>query len=206
MSVVAGCLGVVLSIWACARVPHTVASLRDSGPVWADRNLSRHPVVVVACPVVMGAVMWILSEPVFGLFVWATVRYGLIDLDTHAVPTIEARWVSVVGYPLLVGGTAWTGSSPVDIIVGAMVSTIVVVTVRFASRGDLGAGDVALAPLLGMHAGWFGWTGAMVGLASGFLIAGVFAAVAVSTGRLDRRSHIPMVPFLFAGTWIAVLR
>ena len=206
MAIVAGCLGVVLSIWACMRVPHAVASLRVSGPVWAERELSRHPAVVVACPAVMGTVMWILSEPVFGLFVWATIRYGLIDLDTHAVPTVEAWWTGVVGLVLLVGGSPWTGASPTDVVVGAGASTMVLAGVRWMSRGDLGAGDVALAPLLGMHAGWLGWTGAMVGLVAGFVAAGVFSAVAVSTGRLGRRSHVPMVPFLFVGTWIAVLR
>lgn len=74
------------------------------------------------------------------------------------------------------------------------------------SRGDLGAGDVTLAPLIGIHAGWADWTGAVAALAVAFVIAGAVAGAVAVVRRGGRHVHLPLAPFLFVGTWVVVLR
>jgi len=203
---VSGGLGVLVSWWAWVAARRTVEDLRQTGPVWATRNLSGRWTVAALLSVVVGAAMFSISEPVFAVFAWCTVFFSLVDLDTHAVPIAASRLASIASVPLWASASPSTGSSVVDICAGGIAALCLVSAVRLCSRGDLGGGDVAISPLVGMHAAWTGWSGAFVALAAGFVLAGAFVVAGIVTNRLTRRSHIPMVPFLFAGAWIWVLR
>lgn len=184
----------------------TVAELRATGPVWADgRRAADARVSGVAGALVVWA-STVHAEPAFASLTWATMFFSLVDLDTHSVPTVHSRTATVVSFVLLAGTSPWTGASPANMVAGAVVATVATKMVEILSRGDLGSGDVALAPLVGLHAGWTAWSGALSALAVAFLLSGIVAAVGVVSGRLRGRSHIPLAPFLFAGTWIAVLR
>lgn len=184
----------------------TVAELRATGPVWADGHRAAHVGVSGCAGALVVSASAVHAEPVFALLAWATMFFSLVDLDTHSVPTLHARTATVAAFALLAGTSPWTGASPVNMVGGAAVATVATRVVAVLSRGDLGAGDVTLAPLVGVHAGWMAWSGALVALAVAFVLSGVVAAIGVVTGRLRGRSHIPLAPFLFAGTWIAVLR
>jgi len=162
--------------------------------------------VAIVLAVVVGAAMFSLSEPVFVLFAWCTVFFSLVDLDTHAVPLGASRLATIASMVVLVSTSTATGASVVEVCLGGVVALVAVAVVRLCSRGDLGGGDVAVAPLIGMHTAWTAWSGALVALGAGFALAGAFAVMGIATNRLTRRSHIPMVPFLFAGAWVCVLR
>lgn len=205
----------VAAVWvARSMAMHSVARLRATGPVWADRD-SAGDVRVVAClgaaVVCAGAVR---GEPSIVVLAWSTVFFSLVDIDTQSVPTNHARIASIAALIAVVVASRWSGLSPVDAVVGAVVAAIAMKAIGALSRGDLGAGDVALSPIVGIYAGSAAgsasgsatWFGALSALAFALTLAGLVAAVGVVTGRMRARSHLPLVPFLFAGAWIVVLR
>ena len=204
--VVVALSSVVAVVWARHAALGAVDELRATGPVWAD-GCRAGDLRVSGCAGAL--VVWATTahtEPVFVPLAWATMFFSLVDLDTHSIPTVHVRTLTVVTFALVAGTSPWTGASPSNMAIGAVVATVATKVVEIASRGDLGSGDVALAPIVGLHAGWTAWSGALSALATAFLLSGAVAALGVVTGRLRVRSHVALAPFLFAGTWISVLR
>ena len=64
---------------------------------------------------------------------------------------------------------------------------------------QLGFGDVALAPVLGLALGWLGWGATLVGLLGGFVIGALVGVVLLGSGRAGRRTRVPHGPFLLTG-------
>ena len=184
----------------------TVPVLRSTGPVWADRNCASNPAVATFLVAAVAAAVALSGQPTWALFAAATVFFSLVDLDTHSIPVVHVRVAAFAGAVLLVTTARWTGASPRDMAAAAAITWIIMKSVEVLSRGDLGGGDVTLAPLLGIHAGWTHWTGAVTALAVSFVLAGAVAAVVIVVCRGGRRAHLPLAPFLFAGAWVAVLR
>lgn len=67
-------------------------------------------------------------------------------------------------------------------------------------------GDVKLAFLLGVFAGYGGWEVAVPAGAGAFLLAGLVAVILLALRRLGRHDHVPFGPFMVAGAWIAIAR
>ncbi|PRI10809.1 prepilin peptidase [Leucobacter massiliensis] len=134
------------------------------------------------------------------LFAALSLRLALIDLRERRLPNgllalgtagvaallvaaagLEARWDR-----LLPAGSAAAGY-------GAAL-----VLLWLAARGALGAGDVKLAPVLGLVLGWSGPEAALLWGPLGIAAACAVAAVAA---RLRRRSVFALGPALLAGAW-----
>ena len=71
--------------------------------------------------------------------------------------------------------------------------------------GGLGLGDVKLAGVLAALLGWFDWRAAAIGLAAGFVLGGLVAAVLLLTRQADRHSHIAFGPAMVAGAYLTCL-
>lgn len=185
---------------------HTVSVLRSTGPMWADRNCTANTAVVtgLVCVVVIATAS--SDQPIWLLFAAATVYFSLVDIDTHSVPVFHARLAVVISFMMLTATAQLTGASPREMVAAAAASWLSMKMIEIVSRGGLGAGDVTLAPLIGVHAGWSDWTGAARALALAFVMAGVIAVVIATVRRGGRRTHLPLAPFLFAGAWVVVLR
>jgi leader peptidase (prepilin peptidase) / N-methyltransferase len=69
----------------------------------------------------------------------------------------------------------------------------------------MGLGDAKLALSLGTALGWYGWVVTVLGAAAGFLLAGLFAGVALALGRVSRKSTIPHGPFMLLGALVMIL-
>ena len=69
----------------------------------------------------------------------------------------------------------------------------------------MGFGDVKLAGVLGLAAGWLGWGSWAVALFLGFFLGGLFGLALVARGRGGRKTAVPFGPFMLLGTLIAVL-
>jgi leader peptidase (prepilin peptidase)/N-methyltransferase len=50
-----------------------------------------------------------------------------------------------------------------------------------------------------MFLGWMGWSYVYIGLASGFILGGIWALALVIIGKANRSSRIPFGPFLCVG-------
>jgi leader peptidase (prepilin peptidase)/N-methyltransferase len=66
-------------------------------------------------------------------------------------------------------------------------------------------GDVKLAGVVGLMAGWVSWATALVALILAFLLSAVVSIVLLLTRRANLKSALPFGPFLLGGTIFAVL-
>ena len=142
--------------------------------------------------------------PAFLVFAAAAVVLAVVDLEHHRLPDqvlVPAIAVEVV---LLVGAAAGSGqwSRLGQAGLGAVVLTVVMAALWVASRGDLGLGDVKLAPLLGLMLGWLGWRHLGLGVICGLGVAALAAGVLLAAGR-DRRAHIPVGAALLVGAVVS---
>lgn len=135
-----------------------------------------------------------------------TVRISLVDIDTHVIPggALVLGWFA--GLPLLVLSVAFGDGTVRGMALGAGLAWVLLAFIHLVSRGDMGAGDVALGAMLGAHAGWVSWQTTVTGLLWAVIIGGVTAAGLLAARRVSRRTFVPFGPFLVAGSWIAVLR
>jgi len=53
--------------------------------------------------------------------------------------------------------------------------------------------------VLAMFLGWMGWSYVHIGLASGFILGGIWAFALIVTGKASRSSRIAFGPFLCVG-------
>jgi len=75
----------------------------------------------------------------------------------------------------------------------------------FVYPKGMGFGDVKTAGLVGMVAGYLGWSSLAVAGIAGPLIGGVVVVAGLATHRLTRKSRVPYGPALLAGAWVAIL-
>lgn len=163
-----------------------------------------------------GAVLWWLFAErfnsdatvlVYGLWSAVLLRLLFIDIDTHVLPRRTVGWASTWGLVALVLLSIFKQGGHLWVMLGAgVVMWVVLKVLEIVSRGDLGGGDVALGPLLGMFAGWISFERVFVALIAAFILGGLFATLLVTLGRAGRKTFIAFGPFLIVGAFIGVLR
>jgi leader peptidase (prepilin peptidase) / N-methyltransferase len=70
--------------------------------------------------------------------------------------------------------------------------------------GGMGMGDVKLAALVGLFAGWLGFEAWLLAALGGFVLGGGAAALLIATRRGSRGTRIPFGPWMLAGLAAAV--
>lgn len=140
------------------------------------------------------------------VMVAVSVRVAIVDIDTHLIPggALVVGWF--IGLPLLAVATATGDGTVRGMALGAGIAWVVLAFVHLVSRGDMGAGDVALGSLLGAFAGWVSWETTLSALFWAVVVGGAVAAGLLAARRVSRRTFVPFGPFLVVGAWIAVLR
>lgn len=136
------------------------------------------------------------------LTVVTLLAQAVIDLRTHRLPR-EISWTALLVVAVLFSVVAAHRHTPLrlfGVAAGALLFTGVLGTVRLASRGGMGDGDVRLAPLLGAVLGWWGIGFVPVALVVASASGALAGLVLMAAGRADRRSAIPFGPFLALGT------
>jgi len=71
--------------------------------------------------------------------------------------------------------------------------------------GQLGAGDIKLAGLVGLVLGWLGWRTLFIGACGGFVLAAAVGIPLLVARRATMRSMISFGPYLLGGAMLAVL-
>lgn len=145
------------------------------------------------------------------LAVWgaAGLWLSVVDLRTRTLPTRVIRGTAVAVWALYVAASVLDGRP--DGLIGATIGAAIcggaLAVVHFAHPPAMGFGDVRLAALNGLLCGWWGWRAALLGLATGFLVALPEAIVTLITE--GRRANRPLGPYLTIGAggvaiWSAV--
>ncbi len=129
-----------------------------------------------------------------------------LDLATHRVPNrIVLPALAASAPALLLAAVAdgaparWSGA-----LIGSAALFALYLLLAVAAPGGMGMGDVKLAALVGMFAGYLGVTVWLLAAVTGFVIGGLVATVAILARRANRRTAIPFGPWMLAGLWIAV--
>jgi leader peptidase (prepilin peptidase)/N-methyltransferase len=137
----------------------------------------------------------------FGLMIAMALEQTLVDFCTHRLARGVTMRAALAGGPLLtLAAINIDETARIATMFGAIIATLVFFLVlSFMSKGGIGSGDVRLAPVLAMFLGWMGWSYVYIGLASGFILGGIWAFALIVTGKASRSSRIAFGPFLCVG-------
>jgi leader peptidase (prepilin peptidase)/N-methyltransferase len=140
--------------------------------------------------------LWLL--PAYLVFLWAMVLLTVTDLDTKLIPNRILGPATAVGVILLLlGYIADTSSgSLVEALIGGVAYFLVMLVLALIVRGGLGFGDVKLAFLIGVFAGYLSLGHVLVAGIGSFLIGGLVAVFLLVTRRSSRKDAIPFGPFM----------
>ena len=143
----------------------------------------------------------------FGLMIAMALEQTLVDFHTHRLARGVTMRAALVGGPLLVlAAINIDETTRIATMMAAFLATLIFFLVlSFISKGGIGSGDVRLAPVLAMFLGWLSWQHVYIGLASGFILSGVWALALIVTGKVNRSSRIAFGPFLCVGGTLSIL-
>ncbi|MCL1595069.1 MAG: A24 family peptidase [Actinomycetia bacterium] len=169
------------------------------------------PLLTVISGITFGAVasavpsLWVL--PAYLVFAAAMVTLTVTDLDTKLIPNrILGPATAISGTALIVGGLIDADiSAVVRGAAGGLIYFGGMFLLALIARGGLGFGDVKLAFLIGVFAGYIGWGPLVVAAVGGFLIGGLVAIVLLVTRLSRRKDSIPFGPFMTLAGIIAVV-
>ncbi|WP_166850921.1 A24 family peptidase [Isoptericola sp. BMS4] len=171
-------------------------------PSW--RLITALAVVSVVWAVWLTGPGW--ATPAFVVAALAGAALGVIDVRDRRLPDVILYPAMCACAALLVAAVVVTGAweNLARAGLGAPALGIVyLVLSRIGPRG-LGLGDVKLAVLLGMLAGWQGWQAVLWTGVLPFLLAGVVAAGLLIARRATRQSMLPFGPFMLVGAAVAM--
>lgn len=164
----------------------------------------------------------IVTAAVFGLLGWrvglapllpaylymatAGVALSVIDLRTRRLPDVLTLPSYVVLLALVaVGGMVSRDGAPaMGLILGAMGAFSLYWCFRRMNTA-LGPGDVKASGLVGGTLGTIDLHSWVVGIGAGFMLAALYAAAMLISGRGTASTLMPYGPFMFAGCLVAVL-
>jgi leader peptidase (prepilin peptidase) / N-methyltransferase len=185
----------------------------DAKPPYAE--LARWPalryVAAIATAVCAGLLAWRIGwHPALPAWLYLTVAgvvLAYVDIRVHLLPNpIVLPSYPIVLVLLTIGALAtgeW-GALLRALICGAALWALFAAAVLIYPAG-MGFGDVKLAGLLGLGAGWFGAANAVLGLVLAFCLGGLVSLGLVIARRAGRKSAVPFGPFLLVGFLLAAL-
>lgn len=168
-----------------------------------------HPIQEVGTAVLWAA-LWVRLDPPdpAGVTVYvleavtatALVAAAAIDLDHGVIPNRLTLWAAVQAVELAVIAVLLGGDVAAGAVAGAVAATVPFLV--FTMTGAMGAGDLKLAPTVGLSLGVLGTPTLMVGLVAPWVIAGIPATVVLARG--GRGARIRFGPAIAAGWLVGV--
>jgi leader peptidase (prepilin peptidase)/N-methyltransferase len=150
------------------------------------------------------------TDPVLPAYVWLVgtgVVLILTDFDHFRIPNRILYPATVVSVVLLATSALPTGRAP-DLLRGMLAGLaygLFYFLVFLLARGrGLGFGDVKLAVMLGLYAGFQSWPTLVLALFATAIIGGAAAIILLGLGR-GRKAELPYGPPLIMGTWLAIV-
>ncbi|MFE9169499.1 prepilin peptidase [Streptomyces kebangsaanensis] len=146
------------------------------------------------------AVVWLLAAPV-------GVLLALVDHRVHRLPDVltlplAAATAVLLGLASVLPGAA--GSWSTALLGGLALGGAYFVLFRVNPSG-MGFGDVKLALALGTALGWYGWPVLVAGAFAGLLYGAGYGLGLVVLRRANRKSAIPLGPFMLGGALTGLL-
>jgi leader peptidase (prepilin peptidase)/N-methyltransferase len=159
---------------------------------------------VLAAPFYLGRPTVIIVTYALAL-VWGALL-ALIDLDVRRLPdvlTLPAYPVAAVLLALCSAAVDdWDALARAAACAALAVALFTALALVGAGSEGLGLGDVKLVGVLAGLLGWYGWTNALLGIATGCVLGGLVALVLLLSGRAGRGSQVAYGPVLIAGAYV----
>lgn len=132
---------------------------------------------------------------------------ALIDLREHRLPNrIIYPWaLFTLGLLPLLGLLLGDGAAVLRAVAAGLIWALIFLGIRLLHPPSLGMGDVKLVLILGIYAGFLGWSAVGAAVVLSCLSGGLVSAALLITGRATRHTAIPFGPFLLLGTGLALL-
>ncbi len=177
-----------------------------------ERTVSREILLLLATA--LGAVgFWFALDATwslipYGLFLILTAALTVTDIDAmRIVDRLNLRGSATA--VLLLGATAWFDGRLSDYwrgLAGGGIYFAGALLLFLLVRGNgFGAGDVKLAPVLGVFTAYLGWSilgRAVVGTA---FIGGLLAVGVLVFSEAKRDTELPYGPAMVGGAWLAII-
>ncbi|GGL77087.1 prepilin peptidase [Streptomyces fumigatiscleroticus] len=144
--------------------------------------------------------VWLLAAPV-------AVLLSLVDYRVHRLPDVLTLPLAALTAALLGAAAALpaaTGSWSTSLLGGLSLGAAYFVLFLVNPAG-MGFGDVKLALALGVALGWYGWDILLTGALTGLLYGAVYGLALVALRGADRRSAIPLGPFMTGGAFTGLV-
>lgn len=144
--------------------------------------------------------------PAHVVFVAACIPLALIDQTTHRLPDaiVLPLWAVSGGFFLLLGTLGDYSNSWLMANVSMAVSVLALWLMAELPGQPLGFGDVKLGGLIGLHLGWHSPHLAVLGLASAFVLGGVWVVGAWLMKKLSWSDEVAFGPWLIVGLFIGL--
>lgn len=157
----------------------------------------------VVVPLAIVAAAWAVwasgpgaATPAYLVVAVAGAALGVVDARSHRLPD-AITWPAVVIVAVLLAAAGVVSGETSQIaraVLGALALGSAYLGLHLINPSGLGFGDVKLALLLGLPAGWAGWGTVWWTGAAPFLLGGVAGLVLVVARRAGRKSAIAFGP------------
>jgi leader peptidase (prepilin peptidase) / N-methyltransferase len=137
----------------------------------------------------------------------ATVPLAWIDAIVRRLPDVLTGAAYAGTVLLLVAAAAHVGDwgALLRAVAGGLALAAAYLALAFIHPAGMGLGDVKLAASLGTALAWIGWRALLAGTFAGFVLAGCYGMVLLARHRATLKQHIPLGPFMIAGTFLALI-
>lgn len=145
--------------------------------------------------------------PGYLLFVAALVAISVIDLDHFIIPNRIVYPTLFASVPLLTFAAVvdGDGAALARAAIGGLLAWLGLLVIHLISPRGMGFGDVRLASVIGVYAGWISYTHVLLAIFLGFFVAAIVGILLLLTRRRGRKDPVPFGPFLAIGAIVAVL-
>jgi len=148
--------------------------------------------------------IWAL--PVYTYFLWLSIVLSVVDFRELRLPNkyvYPAYPLKVIGLfvPALISNH-WDSLAQAGVC--GLVGLALFMLLHAVYPAGLGMGDVKLAGIVGMMAGWVSWGTALFALMLAFFLSAIVSVVLLATRKATLKSALPFGPFMLGGTILAV--
>ncbi|WP_425955070.1 prepilin peptidase [Xylanimonas sp. McL0601] len=164
-------------------------------------------------PLAVVALVWSIwasgpgwATPAFVVVALAGAAHGVIDARTHRLPDAVTFPALALTVPLLaLAALGYRDAGRLgQSLAGAVVLGAAYLALHLVNPRGLGLGDVKLAVLLGLPAGWAGWDAVWWAGVLPFLLGGLAALALLVMRRANRSTAISFGPWMLLGAALAL--
>lgn len=169
------------------------------------------PVSAALTAMLWGALAWRRADwpdlLVYSAFAALAVPLAVVDAFERRLPRplMRALYAATLVLSAVIALSDGDGNRLLRAATGMTASLIVYLVIAMAAPGDLGAGDVRLAGVIGWVLAWHSWPALFVGLVLGTVAGALVGATLILARRIPRRGHIPAGPTMLFGALVTLI-